>query len=150
MRTEQTCFYTLSLFLEDEIQKKYENWICDWMDSKRINLSWISSFFFCSNGKMQKNLKEKTNIMTSKGDDRVHFCLTVWYSFLQQVDKTFSCYNLLWFFSSSSCFGTWTGTDGVFFRCCCSFIALNAYSILIGINNLWNIFYWYQYWFISN
>lgn len=67
------------------------------------DLIWVGflRFFLSSNRMLLKKDSKKwkrTNKMTSKGDDRVQFCLTVWYSFFEQMDKTFS-YNLFWFFS---------------------------------------------------
>lgn len=68
----------------------------------------------------------------------------MWYSFLSNWTKLSP--NI---YFSFCCSGISMETDGFFPRLRVLLFSWSAYSILIGINNLWNIFYWYLGWFIS-
>lgn len=115
------------LFLT-KIEKKHVNWIWDWMSLKRINLT-----------SKRKTTNPKTNKwpqMQKKNQRRVA-CLTVWYSFLNGQNFLPLLFRLVFFLCPAK-----GSRRSSFFRA-------GFYSILLGINNPWNIFYWYLCWFIS-
>lgn len=115
------------------IEKKYENWFCNSMNSKRINFT------------MEK---KKTNNWPQSVWERL---LCAW-----PCDTILCRWNGQNFFplvffllSFSLAAGFEIKTDGIGFFVSFFLRLAVRYSILIGINNLWNIFYWYLCWFIS-
>lgn len=86
-----------------EIEKNYENWICDWMSSKRK----LFQFAWKKTKKIEQNIEKQTSDLKKKkkrnGTEWILFLLTVWYSSFNECPKLSPIIILVVVFSPSFC-----------------------------------------------